>query len=91
MIYGTGFGTLNPLPADGQIEPVPATTTSAVTATIGGIAAEVLYAGAAPGLIAGVEQINVRVPAEVTPAGAVPVSLQIGSFTTSSGVTVAVQ
>ena len=91
MIYGTGFGTLTPLPADGQIEPLAAVTTSTVTATIGGIPAEVLYAGAAPTLIAGVAQINVRVPAGVNPGGAVPISLQIGTFTTPTGVTVAIQ
>lgn len=91
MIYGTGFGALHPTPSDGEIEQTLATTGSAVTATIGGVAADVLYAGAAPGLVAGVVQVNVRVPAGVAPNSAAPISLRIGSFTTQPGVTVAIQ
>jgi uncharacterized protein (TIGR03437 family) len=91
MVYATGFGALTPQPADGQITQVLATTTSAVTATIDGEPADVLYAGVAPGLIAGVEQINVRVPAGVKPNPAAPISLSVGSFTTPAGVTVSVQ
>ena len=82
QVYGTGFGALNPLPADGQLTQVLATTISAVTATIGGVPAEVLYAGAAPGLIAGVVQINVRVPDGPSANLAAPILLRMGSFTT---------
>jgi uncharacterized protein (TIGR03437 family) len=91
MVYGTGFGALNPLPTDGLIEQTLATTPMSVTATIDGIPADVIYAGAAPGLIAGVEQINVRVPAGVKANPAAPILLTIGSFTTQPGVTVSVQ
>jgi uncharacterized protein (TIGR03437 family) len=87
MIYGTGFGMLNPPPADGQPVNGNAKTSLPVTAFIGGHTADVLYAGAAPGLIAGVVQINVRVP-YIPPGPAAPVSLSIGSVTTPPGVTV---
>ena len=90
QVYGTGFGALNPLPADGQLAQVLATTISAVTATINGVPAEVLYAGAAPGLIAGVVQINVRVPDGLGANSVAPISLRMGSFTTPAGVTVSV-
>lgn len=91
QVYGTGFGVLNPLPADGQLAKVLSTTTSAVTATINGIPAEVLYAGASPGLIAGVVQINVRVPDGLNANPVAPISLRMGSFTTQPGVTVSIQ
>jgi uncharacterized protein (TIGR03437 family) len=91
MVYGTGFGALSPLPADGQPVPVVATTLLPVTATIDGVPAEVLYAGAAPGLIAGVVQINVHVPEELSHNPVAAIALQMGSFTTQSGVTLAIQ
>lgn len=91
MVYATGFGALTPTPADGQLTHTLATTTSPVTATIDGVAADVLYAGVAPGLLAGVEQINVRVPAGVKTNPAAALSLHIGSFTTQAGVTVSIR
>ena len=91
MVFGTGFGVLTPLPIDGQIEQVLATLALSVTATIGGVPADVIYAGAAPGLIAGIDQINVRVPAGVAANPAAPILLTMGPFTTQPGVTVSVK
>jgi uncharacterized protein (TIGR03437 family) len=91
MVYGTGFGTLNPPAMDGQIATAPATTMLPVTATIGGIPADVTYAGAAPGLIAGAVQINVRIPAAAAPDLSAPISLSLGSAITPAGVTVSIQ
>jgi uncharacterized protein (TIGR03437 family) len=91
MVYATGFGALNPPPTDGSITQTIATTLTPVTATIGGFAADVLYAGAAPGLIEGVTQINVRVPAGAAGNPAAAISLTSGAFTSASGVTVSVQ
>ena len=45
MVYGTGFGSLDPPATDGQIAGFPAKTTVPVTASIGALPAEVLYAG----------------------------------------------
>ena len=91
MIYAAGFGALAPLPVDGQIAQALANTTSEVTATIDGIAAPVLYAGAAPSLINGMVQINVLVPDGAHTNPAAPVSLSMGSVTTQPGVTVSIQ
>jgi uncharacterized protein (TIGR03437 family) len=44
--------------------------------TVGGVRAEVLYAGPAPGLPVGIEQLNVRLPANL-PAGVATVSLGV--------------
>lgn len=59
-LYGTGFGPTNPLPVAGTVFAGAYPTTSSVTVTIGGAAAEVLWSGLAG---AGLYQINVRVPA----------------------------
>ena len=90
MVYGTGFGALDPPAVDGQPGST-ATTVFPVTAAIAGIPAEVTYAGAAPGLVAGIAQINVRIPSGLSASFAASVSLMIGSAFTQFGVTIAIQ
>ena len=91
ILYGTGEGVTDPAGQDGQLAlsayPKPR---QPVTVRIGGKEAEVLYAGAAPGLVSGVFQINVRVP-EGLAGGAQPVVVQIGAASSSPEVTVAVR
>lgn len=90
ILYGTGEGVTDPGSQDGllatAVYPKPR---QPVTVRIGGKDAEVLYAGAAPGLVAGVFQINVRIPEGVAP-GPQPVVVQIGTASSSPDVTVAV-
>jgi len=74
-LYGTGAGTLNPLPADGIITSVIAKPNATVTATIGDQDATVLYAGAAPALVAGAIQITIRIPDNAPSGAAIPVVL----------------
>ena len=90
VLYGTGFGMLDPQPADGIIVDRAANTLLGVTASIAGVPAEVTYAGTAPGLVAGVVQINVRIPDSLTPNLAAPISLTIGQAVTPV-VTVAIR
>jgi uncharacterized protein (TIGR03437 family) len=63
-IYGTGGGVLSPAATDGSItgNSNPPSTAVVFTAAIDGQNAPVIYAGAAPQLIAGVLQVNARVP-----------------------------
>jgi len=61
-----------------------------VVATIGGQAATVSTAIGAPGQVAGMLEITVRVPSSIQPGNAVPVTLQIGGVSAQSGVTVAI-
>ncbi len=61
-LYGTGFGPTNLTLADGTVFSGSYPTSNTVTVTIGGVAAEVLYAGLVG---AGLYQINVRIPANL--------------------------
>src|ERR1022692_2133409 len=49
-----------------------------VTVTLAGMAAEVTYAGSAPGLV-GILQVNARGPGSFVPSGAVPLVLMVGT------------
>lgn len=91
VLFATGEGQTIPAGTDGMLAraPLPKPLLP-VSVQIGGRDATVLYAGAAPGLPAGVLQVNVRVPAQ-TATGAQPVVLTIGSAQSQAGVTVAVQ
>jgi uncharacterized protein (TIGR03437 family) len=58
---------------------------------IGGREAEVLYAGAAPGMVAGLMQVNVRVPSDARSGENVPVTLRVGYAYSQSDVSMAVR
>jgi len=91
VLYATGAGQTNPAGVDGLLatEVLPAPTLP-VTVSVGGQPAEVLYVGAAPGLVAGVLQVNVQLPQGIS-SGAVPVILQVGGAASQPGVTLSVQ
>ena len=63
---------------------------SAVSLTIGGYTAALLYAGPAPGY-PGLMQINAQIPGGFLPPGILPVVLSIGSANSQDGVTIAVK
>jgi len=90
-LYITGAGQTNPPGADGLVGAVPyPLPLESVTATIGGKPAYVQYAGGASGLVAGVMQVNLQIPAGIAAGNSVPVSVQVGTATTPAGVTIAV-
>lgn len=66
-VFGTGFGAITPEARDGEAAPAGTLflTREAVTATLNGASATVLFSGLAPGY-AGLYQINLRLPASVT-------------------------
>ncbi len=90
-IFATGEGQTNPSGVDGEFAPAPAPMPQqVVSVTIGGAAAEVVYAGGSPGSVAGLVQINVAVPEQVAP-GAAPVVVTIGGISSQAGVTLSVE
>jgi uncharacterized protein (TIGR03437 family) len=91
VVYGTGEGKTVPAGQDGVIAatvyPKPVL---AVTAKIAGQPGDVVYYGAAPGQVAGLIQINVRVPAN-TPSGNQPIVFSVGPFESQANLTVAIR
>ncbi len=77
-LFGTGFGGLVPPRQDGEIpHGIGSIPVQRVRVTFRGIEGEVLYAGDAPELVAGVVQVNARMPLPMQP-GNVLVSVQVG-------------
>jgi uncharacterized protein (TIGR03437 family) len=91
-IWATGAGQLSPSPVDGAIDPGNLTrTVLPVAAQIGGLSADVLYTGGAPGIVEGVIQVNLRIPAASRTGAAVPLVLRIGTSASQAGITLAIQ
>ena len=92
IMYATGVGEMNPPGINGQITssvpyPVPVLP---VKVLIDKQPADILYAGAAPGFVQGLIQINVRVPAAAS-SGNVQVVLQVGSYSSPNTTSIIVQ
>ena len=90
-LFATGGGVTNPLSLDGQVllEP-PFPTVEGVHVKIGGVDCPVQYAGSASGLVAGVLQVNVQIPATAL-SGRQALQLTIGAGSSAPDVTVWVQ
>jgi uncharacterized protein (TIGR03437 family) len=89
-VYMTGEG-LTVGNADGAIATGLKSPVASVTATVGGLAAAVVYAGTSPGIVNGVIQVNVTIPATAPSGAAVPIVITVGTATTQAGVTLAIQ
>jgi uncharacterized protein (TIGR03437 family) len=93
-VYMTGLGALNPPVVDGSLGPLtppfPMPVLS-VSALIGGQTAPILFAGQAPGLIAGATQLNIEVPQNVPEASDDGITIYAGPYVSQASVTIAVQ
>jgi uncharacterized protein (TIGR03437 family) len=99
VLYATGEGAVRPTGADGRITtgtvanlPRPVMP---VTVRINGqevAPGDISYAGSAPGIVAGVMQVNVRISPtlNITALTQVPVAISVGGVPSQNGVTVAV-
>ena len=94
-LFATGGGLTTPASMNGLVtapnasEYYPAPV-QPVSVSIDGQAAQIVYAGAAPGLVAGVLQINVAVPANATQASYDQVVVTVGNSTSPTAVTMSV-
>jgi uncharacterized protein (TIGR03437 family) len=85
-IYATGAGRMEGTVADGRIVTGTPKPLLPVGVRIGGRVADVTYAGAAPSLVAGMLQVNARIPADTPRGTMVPVQILIGSATSQANV-----
>jgi uncharacterized protein (TIGR03437 family) len=89
--YVSGLGVTTPVMQDGSLATAPLPTLNAsVGVLLGGTNAKVLYAGPAPGEIAGLTQINIQVPSGL-PGGLIPLLVTSGEAASQPGVTLAVK
>jgi len=92
IFYATGEGQTDPAGVDGKVAanilPRPVLP---VSVRVGGVAAQVLYAGAAPGFTAGLMQVNALVPEQAPSGNAVPIVLTVGSNSSPPAVTLAIR
>lgn len=92
VLYATGAGQMDPAGIDGAITGRDlARPLAAVSVLVDGQDTEILYAGAAPGLVAGALQVNFRLPPQVRTGAAIGVLLKVGRFTSQPGVTLAIR
>jgi len=91
-LFATGGGITTPASVDGHLTPAPYPAPMLpVSVSIDGRPAKILYAGAAPGLIAGVVQIDAVVPADASQQSSDEVVVTVGDYVSPSAVTVSVQ
>jgi uncharacterized protein (TIGR03437 family) len=97
QMFLTGEGQTNPPGVTGAITtaslPPPQVTPApplAIQARINGQPALYMYAGEAPGQVAGVMQLNVQIPSNA-PSGNLSITVSIGANISQNGVTVSVQ
>ncbi len=90
LLFGTGGGpTRTPLP-DGAVASEAVWLSSDVHVFVGGLEADLLYAGVAPGLVSAVVQYNIRLN-PLTPKGAQPVKVVINGVESAGTETIAVR
>jgi uncharacterized protein (TIGR03437 family) len=92
VLYCSGAGVMVPPSDDGEITGTTlARPVLPVSVLVDGQNATVLYAGSAPGEVAGVLQVNFRVPTQVRAGANVGVLLKVGRFTSQAGATLAIR
>jgi uncharacterized protein (TIGR03437 family) len=94
LLYGTGEGLTTPVLVDGLLAvtafPKPI---QSVRVKVGSpeTDAEIMYAGAAPMLVAGVFCVEVRIPANASLGSTVPLVVIVGETRSQAGVTICVK
>jgi len=92
IFYATGAGQTDPAGVDGKLTDVPLPIpVQNVIIGIGQKGGDVLYAGGAPGFVAGILQLNVRLPADAAVGDAIPLAMAVGTAFSPPGVTIAIK
>jgi uncharacterized protein (TIGR03437 family) len=89
MLYGTGGGVI-PEAVDGALARRAANLAAPVRVSLAGRDVPVVYAGAAPGLVNGVFQLNVQIPSDL-PAGTASITVNINGQDSPRGVTLEIR
>jgi uncharacterized protein (TIGR03437 family) len=91
VVFLTGIGAVAPPVPYGDLASttVLSRATAEVSATVGGVNAEVQFAGMTPGSI-GLAQVNISIPPGTLPGSQVPVAIKVGDRT-SNTVSIAVR
>ncbi len=87
QLYATGLGATDPVWQAGEVPNAATRLRDPVSVTIGGTtlsAADITYAGVAPGFISGLYQLNVKVPASLADGNAA-IQIAIGGVSSPSG------
>ena len=79
LVFLTGLGGTSPAVADGTAggSNPPSRINAGMAVLVGGIPADVSFAGLAPGF-PGLYQLNVKIPANLVNTGALPLAIQTG-------------
>lgn len=90
LVLATGLGPVNPPGVTGNNSLDALRTAGTTTASIGGVPAQVAFAGLSPQFV-GVDQLNIVVPAGAPPGDAVPLQIQVGARTSTGSSGIAIQ
>jgi len=92
QIFATGDGQSRPNGVDGKLTVTPLPVVVApVRVFVGGVEAVVTYSGGAPGLVAGLVQINARLAANTPVGDAVSLEVRINAVPSQAEVTIGVR
>lgn len=90
-LFGTGIGQTSPAGVDGIVTgSVPPVPLQPVSVTIGAVRAETLSVSAVPGQVAGVFQVQARIPSGIPP-GDVPVVITAANVPSQPGIAIRVE
>ena len=87
-LYATGGGETQPALADGQQDVYAWPLAAGAQVLLNGSSVPVLYSGSAPGLVAGMIQVNFQIPSGFPPSSSAQVQLSIGGVVSPTGITI---